>query len=397
LKILRISPSRVKFTHFRYEEFYFAKLKVKILYFKAEKPKRKVTALSRISESSALQDFGSSPPDTTLTSTTDTKENNTEMLTYTPVNEKPMLRSIIRNSPQAAVLSGQAAFNSKQSPLTRKTSFDLSQSLALSGASSSNDDEPEPLSMSTAGGFPGKTQSNQKQTLQSTLSLPMGSSNKQSETDCNKPSNQQSIFSEVVKSLSASAGISGVNSVQTQPLVSQTPTQLDPSQVFLQLFQSKSSLSEQKEPPLLIPDNANIKRSLDLLDIMPCYLVHKIGVIYLGRNQQTSDEKSILSNSYGSVRYKSFIGGLGNLIKLKDMDTRKFYNGGLEVDGSLADFTFLWFDGIVQVQFHVATMMFSKDENLMNKKRHIGNDSVIIVYNESGEEYQFNMLKVRLI
>ena len=76
------------------------------------------------------------------------------------------------------------------------------------------------------------------------------------------------------------------------------------------------------------------------------------------------------------------------------MDTRKFYSGGLETDGSLADFTLLWYDGIVQVLFHVATMMFSKEENLLNKKRHIGNDAAIIVYNESGEEYQFNMLKV---
>ncbi len=192
---------------------------------------------------------------------------------------------------------------------------------------------------------------------------------------------------------------SNAKNMLQNPLTMQTPVynepapiQLDPSQVFLQLFQPKLS-SDLKEKPLLVPENDNIKRSLGLLDYLPCYLIHKIGVIYIGKNQ-ANDERSILLNSYGSVRYKNFLNGLGNLIYLKDMDTRKFYSGGLETDGSLADFTLLWFDGIVQVLFHVATMMFSKDDNFVNKKRHIGNDSAIIVYNESGEEYQFNMIKV---
>jgi hypothetical protein len=38
-------------------------------------------------------------------------------------------------------------------------------------------------------------------------------------------------------------------------------------------------------------------------------------------------------------------------------------------------------------------MMLLKDDDSNTKKRHIGNDPTIIVYNESGEEYQFNMIK----
>jgi tuberous sclerosis protein 2 len=87
---------------------------------------------------------------------------------------------------------------------------------------------------------------------------------------------------------------------------------------------------------------------------------------------------------------------LGNLIRLKDLDTKRFYSGGLETDGSAGEFTLLWFDGIIQVVFHVATMMPIKEENCNSKKKHIGNDSTIIVYNESGEEYQFNMIKVKV-
>ena len=38
-------------------------------------------------------------------------------------------------------------------------------------------------------------------------------------------------------------------------------------------------------------------------------------------------------------------------------------------------------------------MMPLREENFNAKKKHIGNDSTLIVYNESGEEYQFNMIK----
>lgn len=47
--------------------------------------------------------------------------------------------------------------------------------------------------------------------------------------------------------------------------------------------------------------------------------------------------------------------------------------------------------------FHVATLMPTKetDPSCNGKKLHIGNDYVIIVYNESGEEYNIQTVKVR--
>ena len=187
-------------------------------------------------------------------------------------------------------------------------------------------------------------------------------------------------------------------SSSSSQMLQQQQQQLDPSQVFLQLFQSQHFYNDDptttKEPtqPLLIPDTEAVNRSMNILDYIPCYMIHKIGVVYVGPNQ-ANDEKLILSNANGSLRYRNFISGLGNLIHLKDMDTNRFYPGGLETDGTLGDFTLLWFDGITQVLFHVATMMLNKDENCNSKKRHIGNDSTIIVYNESGEEYQFGAIK----
>jgi hypothetical protein len=43
--------------------------------------------------------------------------------------------------------------------------------------------------------------------------------------------------------------------------------------------------------------------------------------------------------------------------------------------------------------FHVATLMPSDENKPYFIKKHIGNDSTIIVYNESYEEYQFSFIK----
>lgn len=174
-------------------------------------------------------------------------------------------------------------------------------------------------------------------------------------------------------------------------------TSIDPSQVFLHLFQQTtqpySTPNENKDQqPMIIPENSASQRSMNILDYLPCYLIHKIGVVYVGRNQ-AHDEKAILSNASGSQRYKNFINGLGQLMRLKDLDTNRYYSGGLETDGSAGEFTLIWFDGIIQVVFHVATMMPLREDNCNAKKKHIGNDATLIVFNESGEEYQFNMIK----
>ena len=54
------------------------------------------------------------------------------------------------------------------------------------------------------------------------------------------------------------------------------------------------------------------------------------------------------------------------------------------------------FHAFSTVVFHVVTLMPNRadDPNRNNKKLHIGNDYVTIVYNDSGEEYQMGTIKV---
>uniref|UniRef100_A0A8C1N747 Tuberin n=1 Tax=Cyprinus carpio TaxID=7962 RepID=A0A8C1N747_CYPCA len=168
---------------------------------------------------------------------------------------------------------------------------------------------------------------------------------------------------------------------------------LSPSFVFLQLYHSPFFGNEANKP-LLLPKSQLIDRAVKVLDQMPPYDTHKIGVVFVGAGQ-ANNEVSILSNEYGSNRYAQFLTGLGKLIHLKDCDPDQIFLGGLDQHGDDGEFTYCWHDDIMQAIFHIATLMPNResDKGCCNKKRHIGNDFVVVVYNDSGEEYKLGTIK----
>ncbi|XP_068606773.1 tuberin isoform X2 [Brachionichthys hirsutus] len=168
---------------------------------------------------------------------------------------------------------------------------------------------------------------------------------------------------------------------------------LSPSFVFLQLYHSPFFGNEANKP-LLLPKTQVIDRAVKVLDQMPPYDTHKVGVVFVGVGQ-VSNEVTILSNEYGSNRYAAFLTGLGKLIHLKDCDPDQIFLGGLDQYGDDGEFTYCWHDDIMQAIFHIATLMPNResDKGCCNKKRHIGNDFVVVVYNDSGEEYKLGTIK----
>ncbi|XP_047220193.1 tuberin isoform X3 [Girardinichthys multiradiatus] len=168
---------------------------------------------------------------------------------------------------------------------------------------------------------------------------------------------------------------------------------LSPSFVFLQLYHSPFFGNEANKP-LLLPKTQVIDRAVKVLDQMPPYDTHKIGVVFVGAGQ-VNNEVAILSNEYGSKRYAAFLTGLGKLIHLKDCDPDQIFLGGLDQYGDDGEFTYCWHDDIMQAIFHIATLMPNResDKGCCNKKRHIGNDFVMVVYNDSGEEYKLGTIK----
>lgn len=167
---------------------------------------------------------------------------------------------------------------------------------------------------------------------------------------------------------------------------------INPSFVFLQLYHSPF-FGDESNKPILLPSES-FERSVQLLDQIPSYDTHKIAVLYVGEGQST-DELAILSNEHGSYRYTEFLTGLGKLIELKDCQPDKVYLGGLDVGGEDGQFTYCWHDDIMQAVFHIATLMPTKDgdKHRCDKKRHLGNDFVSIVYNDSGEDFKLGTIR----
>ncbi|XP_045640616.1 tuberin isoform X3 [Ursus americanus] len=138
---------------------------------------------------------------------------------------------------------------------------------------------------------------------------------------------------------------------------------INPSFVFLQLYHSPF-FGDESNKPILLPN-------------------------------ESDSELAILSNEHGSYRYTEFLTGLGKLIELKDCQPDKVYLGGLDVCGEDGQFTYCWHDDIMQAVFHIATLMPTKDvdKHRCDKKRHLGNDFVSIVYNDSGEDFKLGTIR----
>ncbi|KAG9276311.1 rap1 GTPase-activating protein 2-like [Astyanax mexicanus] len=106
----------------------------------------------------------------------------------------------------------------------------------------------------------------------------------------------------------------------------------------------------------------------------------KFGVLYQKEGQLT--EEDILSNNEESEEFKDFLSILGQTVKLRGF---LGFRGGLDVShgqtGSEAVFTS--FHGR-EVMFHVATKLpfTDGDAQQLQRKRHIGNDIVAVVYQE---------------
>ena len=189
---------------------------------------------------------------------------------------------------------------------------------------------------------------------------------------------------------SANAGITGELAKEIEAInLGKGEPNIYPGFLFLQLqsYPSPSNLT-----PLLLKEGEATSRAVTNLDRIPGIEFHKVGVVYVDDGQTT--EAAILANSHGSPRYNKFLQQLGKLVRLKDC--KEIYTGGLDVktdrDGM---YSYYWQDDVTQIIYHIPTLM-PLDQNDPNswihKKRHIGNNYVTIIYNDSSSEFRFGTL-----
>lgn len=143
---------------------------------------------------------------------------------------------------------------------------------------------------------------------------------------------------------------------------------------------------------IVLPEDLSLVRAIQTFDRTPGIDSHKAGVLYIGEGQTT--EAEILSNSSGSPDYRDIVQKLGTLQKLKGA---RFNPQGLDThDNADGEHTIVWNNEITELVFHVTTMMPTDlDEpqmSAMSKKRHVGNDFVNIVFNNSGIPFRFDTI-----
>ncbi|KAJ2081397.1 Tuberous sclerosis 2-like protein [Coemansia sp. RSA 988] len=170
------------------------------------------------------------------------------------------------------------------------------------------------------------------------------------------------------------------------------------AQEFINGYQGLQNL----DPPKMLPPRLEaIARSLRIFDNTPTVDTHKVSVAYVGPGQTT--EREILLNQQGSPAYWNFLRGLGKIKRLAQMEG---FSAGLDTSGQDTDgrYTIGWRDLIANLVFHVGTLMPAQEdrqEQIIRKKAHMGNDYVHIIFNESGKDYdldtissQFNFVQI---
>eukprot|EP00794_Sanderia_malayensis_P015830 gene15830-17426_t len=123
---------------------------------------------------------------------------------------------------------------------------------------------------------------------------------------------------------------------------------------------------------------AEIQRELIVLEEQEGSVNFKFGVIYAKAGQVTDNE--MFSNATGSESFEEFLDLLGDRITLKGF---KKYKGGLDVKNNTTgtESVHTVSEGH-EIMFHVSTLLpHSKNHSQqVERKRHIGNDIVVIVY-----------------
>jgi len=109
----------------------------------------------------------------------------------------------------------------------------------------------------------------------------------------------------------------------------------------------------------------------------------KVGLIFIKEGQTT--EETILGNKEETPLFSEFLTILGDRVRLKGFDR---YKGGLDTVHDLTGTESIYTNWkSIEIMFHVSTMLphEENDPQKLQKKRHIGNDIVCVVFLEADD------------
>lgn len=135
--------------------------------------------------------------------------------------------------------------------------------------------------------------------------------------------------------------------------------------------------------PEASPPNLAVREEMLKLERMLLVKNYKFGVVFRAADQST--ENDMLNNQLGSPEFDVFLSLLGDKVTLMGFGG---FRGGLDVNnnttGEYSYYKKLSEDSI-EVMYHVAPLLpyHPKDEQQLEKKRHIGNDVVVFIFTQS--------------
>uniref|UniRef100_A0A3P9JI80 GTPase-activating Rap/Ran-GAP domain-like protein 3 n=1 Tax=Oryzias latipes TaxID=8090 RepID=A0A3P9JI80_ORYLA len=167
-------------------------------------------------------------------------------------------------------------------------------------------------------------------------------------------------------------------SVRNQSISSNSPISL----VFSCSSYSAMNMDRFERGPREIM-NPEIQKDLLVLEEQEGSVNFKFGVLYAKDGQLTDDE--MFSNEMGSENFEKFLTLLGDTITLQGWAG---YRGGLDTKNDTTGIKSIYtvYQGH-ELMFHVSTMLPYSKENKqqVERKRHIGNDIVTIVFQEGDD------------
>jgi len=130
--------------------------------------------------------------------------------------------------------------------------------------------------------------------------------------------------------------------------------------------------------------NPNVQKDILWMEKQEGSMNFKFGIIYAKAGQIMDDE--LFSNETGSKNFLKFLSLMGDRIQLKDWSK---FRGGLDVRGNMTGPESVYTTHEEhEIMFHVSTLLpFSQDDKQqVERKRHIGNDIVNIIFVDGDRE-----------
>ncbi len=139
--------------------------------------------------------------------------------------------------------------------------------------------------------------------------------------------------------------------------------------------------------PIICPMTSNLIAAYDEHQLVMNF---KFGILYQKYGQIIEEE--LFGNNETSPEFDEFLNLLGERIKLKD---HKGYRGGLDIqNGHTGDVAIYEIFEDREIIFHVSTLLpfTNGDPQQLQRKRHIGNDIVAIVFQERNTPFSPDMI-----